>query len=254
MCTSVARLGALNRPPRDGALLEVDVVQPCWRCVAPTMALLFTVTLLHETFVPAQWPAASPRLLHSEQPQRPCEVSMSLSPLHRRQMVTAASLWTASRFSLRASANQIGKPLADPKVPDPERNVFARILRGDAPAEVLEDGDELFSFKDIRPASDLHYLIIPKRFIRDAEQLGRADADLVRRMEAKATELVRATVGEAFDPSELAIGYHWPPWYSVPWLHLHAIYPRRNMIKRWKYTPLTFKSPEWVLRHIGAET
>ena len=26
MCTSVARLGALNRPPRDGALLEVDVV------------------------------------------------------------------------------------------------------------------------------------------------------------------------------------------------------------------------------------
>ena len=52
---------------------------------------------------------------------------------------------------------------------------------------------------------------------------------------------------------ELALGFHWPPWYSVPWLHLHAIYPRRKMIKRWKYTPLTFKSPEWVLRHIGAE-
>ena len=66
--------------------------------------------------------------------------SMLLSPVHRRQVVQAASFWTASRFSLRASANQIGKPLSDPKVPDPNTNVFARILRGEAPAEVLEDG------------------------------------------------------------------------------------------------------------------
>ena len=71
--------------------------------------------------------------------------SMLLSPLHRRQVVQAASLWTASRFSLRASANQIGKPLADPKVPDSETNVFARILRGEASAEVLEDGARALS-------------------------------------------------------------------------------------------------------------
>ena len=206
------------------------------------LSIACTAALLHERHTPA-------RLLPAAR-----HASMCLSPLHRRQVVQAASLWTASRFSLRASANQIGKPLADPKVPDVETNVFARILRGEAPAEVLEDGAELFSFKDRTPASDLHYLVIPKRFVRDAAQLERADAELVRRMEAKAVELVRASVGDAFDPDELALGFHWPPWYSVPWLHLHAIYPRSQMSRRWKYTRLTFKSPEWVLRHIGAES
>ena len=94
--------------------------------------------------------------------------------------------------------------------------------------------------------------MIPKRFVRDAAQLEAGDAELVRRMEAKATELVRASVGEAFDPAELALGFHWPPWYSVPWLHLHAIYPRSQMRRRWKYTPLSFKSPEWVLRRLSS--
>ena len=76
-------------------------------------------------------------------------------------------------------------------------------------------GAELFAFKDRSPASEIHYLVIPKRFVRDAAQLGPADAELVRRMEAKAIELVRASVGEAFDPAELALGFHWPPWYSI---------------------------------------
>ena len=93
--------------------------------------------------------------------------------------------------------------------------------------------------------------MIPKRFVRDAAQLGPADAELVRRMEAKAIELVRASVGEAFDPAELALGFHWPPWYSVPWLHLHAIYPKSAMSRRWKYTAVSFYSPDRVREIIG---
>ena len=112
-------------------------------------------------------------------------------------------------------------------------------------------GAELFAFKDRSPASEIHYLVIPKRFVRDAAQLGPADAELVRRMEAKAIELVRASVGEAFDPAELALGFHWPPWYSVPWLHLHAIYPKSAMSRRWKYTAVSFYSPDRVREIIG---
>ena len=62
---------------------------------------------------------------------------------------------------------------------------------------------------------------------------------------------MRAEVGDAFDESELALGFHWPPWYSVPWLHLHAIYPRHDMSRRYKYTPFSFKSPEWVLGRLA---
>jgi diadenosine tetraphosphate (Ap4A) HIT family hydrolase len=138
--------------------------------------------------------------------------------------------------------------------PDPD-NIFLRILNGDAHADVVEDTDpELFTFDDIRPASAVHLLVIPRKFVRDASMLdGAADAQLVQRMEKKARELVRARVGDSFDEAELALGFHMPPWYSVPWLHLHAIYPRREMSRRWKYTPVSFKSPEWVVRRCLGE-
>ncbi len=69
-------------------------------------------------------------------------------------------------------------------------------------------------------------------------------------MERKARDLVRAAVGPAFKESELALGFHWPPWYSVPWLHLHAIYPKSAMVRRWKYTAVSFKSPKYVLARL----
>ena len=120
---------------------------------------------------------------------------------------------------------------------------------------VDSDGD-LFTFRDKRPASRLHLLVVPNkkyRFVRDASQLvGPDDADLVRRMKRKARALVLAEVGaDAFDADELALGFHWPPWYSVPWLHLHAIYPKSAMSRRWKYTAVSFYSPDRVREIIG---
>ena len=111
---------------------------------------------------------------------------------------------------------------------------------------------ELFTFVDKRPASTVHLLVIPRRFIRDASALAPEDLPLVGRMEAKARALVQRTVGaDAFDERELALGFHWPPWYSVPWLHLHAIYPKSAMSRRWKYTAVSFYSPDRVREIIG---
>jgi diadenosine tetraphosphate (Ap4A) HIT family hydrolase len=135
-----------------------------------------------------------------------------------------------------------------------EDNIFLRILKGDAPADVVDGNDpDLFTFRDRRPASDLHLLVIPRQFVRDASSLRSSDAALVRSMEVKARALVRAQYGDAFEESELALGFHWPPWYSVPWLHLHAIYPRSRITRWYKYTPISFKSPSWVLRRLERE-
>ena len=139
-----------------------------------------------------------------------------------------------------------------PDAPDAD-NIFGRILRGEAPAEIVDGDDpELFTFVDKRPASTVHLLVIPRRFIRDASTLAPEDLPLVGRMEAKARALVQRTVGaDAFDERELALGFHWPPWYSVPWLHLHAIYPKSAMSRRWKYTAVSFYSPDRVREIIG---
>ena len=119
---------------------------------ARKMLVAFAAALVPERGPPALRCRTSRLLPVARHELRLGHASMLLGPLHRRQVVQAASFWTASRFSLRASANQIGKPLADPKVPDPATNVFARILRGEAPAQVLEDGARAMS-KTTRLAS-----------------------------------------------------------------------------------------------------
>jgi diadenosine tetraphosphate (Ap4A) HIT family hydrolase len=65
-------------------------------------------------------------------------------------------------------------------------NVFARILRGEAPAEIVFENEYALAFHDIAPRSKVHVLIIPKgpyaNFMRfnadasDAEKLGLLDA------------------------------------------------------------------------------
>ena len=42
--------------------------------------------------------------------------------------------------------------------------------------------------------------------------------------------------------------------YSVPWLHLHAIYPRARRRWPWKWTPLGFVSPERVIDRLQRQS
>ena len=65
-------------------------------------------------------------------------------------------------------------------------NIFARILRGEAPAEIVFENDHALAFHDISPRNTVHVLVIPKgpysTFMRfnadatDAEKLGLLDA------------------------------------------------------------------------------
>lgn len=65
-------------------------------------------------------------------------------------------------------------------------NIFARILRGEAPAEIVFENEHALAFHDIAPKNKVHVLVIPKgpysNFMRfeadatDAEKLGFLDA------------------------------------------------------------------------------
>ena len=65
-------------------------------------------------------------------------------------------------------------------------NIFARILRGEAPAEIVFENDHALAFHDISPRNTVHVLVIPKgpysNFMRfnadatDVENLGLLDA------------------------------------------------------------------------------
>ena len=87
---------------------------------------------------------------------------------------------------------------------------------------------ELVAFASREPAagSEVHVLVAPRRWVRDAAALDAADAPLLEQMLAAATRIMRGAIGDGFDEKELLTGFHWPPRVTVKWLHLHVLYPR----------------------------
>ena len=144
----------------------------------------------------------------------------------------------------------------------PPQTAFDLIVRGEADARVVFEDDELLGIVDRSPASRLHFLILPRRRrVRDATRLRDTAADraLLPRMDGAAREALRAASDGAYDDAEAAIGFHIHPFYSVPSLHLHAIYPRSAILlhTRWKYLPgdwASFRTPTWVAENLPPGT
>ena len=131
-------------------------------------------------------------------------------------------------------------------IPVPRReasasNPFAQIIARKLPAVILFEDDELIVIRDRSPAAPLHLQVIPKLapVPRDVQALTDDHAPLVRRMQSVAiTQLQK----EGFSEADSRIGFHVPPFISVPHLHMHVISPAADIItrKRFKYVPGSF--------------
>ncbi|MFN2390084.1 MAG: histidine triad nucleotide-binding protein [Actinomycetota bacterium] len=99
--------------------------------------------------------------------------------------------------------------------------LFCKIAGGEMDAEVVHETDGVLAFRDINPAAPSHVLVIPKRHVASARELGRGDGDLV----AELFEAL-AVVAEA---ERLSSGYRIvtnvgpDAGQSVPHLHLHLL-------------------------------
>lgn len=120
--------------------------------------------------------------------------------------------------------------------------------------------------KDINPASTHHYLILPKKHIRNAKELSAQDAELCEFFDAKivltsnasrvrsartlrhvSDDRIVSTVEiilerQGLDRTATRTGFHWPPFNTVHHLHLHVISPTSNMsiIKRIMFEPNSY--------------
>src|SRR3954454_13856598 len=50
----------------------------------------------------------------------------------------------------------------DSKLPYDDKNIFAKILRGELPANKLMENEHVLAFHDINPLAAVHVLVIPK--------------------------------------------------------------------------------------------
>lgn len=74
--------------------------------------------------------------------------------------------------------------------PDPSC-LFCRIVAGEIPSTRVHEDDQVVAFRDIDPKAPTHILVIPRRHVASAAELGSDDVELAGRLLVVAAELAR---------------------------------------------------------------
>ncbi|XP_056284021.1 adenosine 5'-monophosphoramidase HINT3-like [Pseudoliparis swirei] len=116
---------------------------------------------------------------------------------------------------------------------------FCQIADNQTDTEILLSDEELLCFRDITPGATHHYLVVPRRHIDYCTRLQEADIPLVERMVEMGWSVLKKTKVSNLD--DVRMGFHVPPFSSVPHLHLHALAPASDMTfkSQLRYGPLS---------------
>ena len=103
-----------------------------------------------------------------------------------------------------------------------EDTLFARIVRGEIPADIVYQDDLVTAFRDIAPQAPTHVLIVPNRIIPTAADIGVDDEAVIGRMVRVAAD-IGAAEGIAEDGYRLMINCRDHGGQEVYHLHLHLL-------------------------------
>ncbi len=103
--------------------------------------------------------------------------------------------------------------------------IFCRIVRGEAPARILYQDEEVTAFHDIHPGAPVHILIVPNRHIVSAAQVDAGDEPLLGKLFTVARR-VAEEVGIA-EGYRLVVNNGRSTGQSVFHLHMHLLGGRR---------------------------
>jgi histidine triad (HIT) family protein len=100
--------------------------------------------------------------------------------------------------------------------------IFCRIIRGESPARIIFQDDDITAFWDVAPKTPIHLLVVPNKHINSLNQLEEEDATLIGRLTVVAARLA-AENGIAESGYRLVINTGLDAGQSVSHLHLHLI-------------------------------
>lgn len=102
--------------------------------------------------------------------------------------------------------------------------IFCMIVEEDDNTKILKKDAELICFRDICPAAPHHYLVVPRQHIVSCLSLHTMeDVKLVNRMAEMGRSVLQAN--GITDMNDIRLGFHKPPYTSVPHIHLHVLAP-----------------------------
>ncbi len=106
--------------------------------------------------------------------------------------------------------------------------IFCRIAQGEMDAKILYSDEEVVAFQDINPQAPVHFLVIPRKHLHSAFQLGEEDQHLLYKIFHVIREISRE---KGIDQEGVRILTNVAPGagQSVFHLHFHALGGRRML-------------------------
>ena len=131
--------------------------------------------------------------------------------------------------------------------------IFCRIaLKTEPNSTLLYEDDELVIFKDIKPATKHHYLVVTKQHLKSAKSLNSSHLSLIERMIDTGKKYLTNINGEI---GNTRMGFHWPPFTSISHIHMHILNPTTDLgffgSLIFKPGSLWFVTADWLLDHLS---
>ena len=100
--------------------------------------------------------------------------------------------------------------------------IFAKIIRGEIPADIVFKDEQVTAFRDINPAAPVHVLIVPNRTIATVNDLSDSDEALVGHLMSAARKIAEQE-GVAESGYRLIVNCNQDAGQEVPHLHMHLL-------------------------------
>ncbi|MBQ3379640.1 MAG: histidine triad nucleotide-binding protein [Clostridia bacterium] len=100
--------------------------------------------------------------------------------------------------------------------------LFCKIIAGEIPSKKIYEDEKCYAFYDISPQAPVHFLVIPKTHIKDANALNAENADVVAHAYVKIAEIAK-TLGIAEDGYRIVNNCGKNGQQSVAHLHFHVL-------------------------------
>jgi len=106
--------------------------------------------------------------------------------------------------------------------------IFCKIIKGEIPCKKIYEDEEMLAFYDITPMAPVHFLVIPKKHIRNLLELETEDIALVGRLLNKAQEIAKdpgpgGPAGCGENGARFVINAKHDGGQTVDHLHIHVL-------------------------------
>ena len=104
-----------------------------------------------------------------------------------------------------------------------DRNIFAKILRGEIPCKKVFENEDVLAFEDVHPAAPTHILVVPKgEYVSFDDFTEKADDATIARF-FKAVRAIAADLGLPESGYRLITNHGAHASQSVPHFHVHIM-------------------------------